>query len=198
MDDFEDELKEQYTGRIDIKGALSGSFPGEKSLLEELSIDLNMIKTESLLPLKVLKHNTTEVNVSSDVTGPIIILVVFTLSLVIQGKLHFGYIYLISLTSSFLMFILLNLLTSKGVDYSICCNIMGYSMTPIVAFSLGSMVLVWTGMFIKSILGIGMSAWSAYTASKVVCTHLSLVEKMVVVGYPLFLAYMCFMMMVLF
>lgn len=198
MNDFGDELKEQYTGKIDIKGALTGSFPGEKTLLEELSIDLTTIKTESLLPLKVLKQNTTEVNVSSDVTGPIIVLVVFTLSLVLQGKLHFGYIYLISLTSSFLIFVLLNLLTPKGVSYSTCCNIIGYSMTPVVAFSLGNMLLIWTGSFIRSVLGVGVSVWSAYTASKVVCTHLSLAEKTVVVGYPFFLAYMCYMMMVLF
>jgi len=194
MTDFDDE---PYMGKIDIKGAFTGSSPGDRPLLEELSIDLNAIKSECLLPLKVLR-TPGEVQVSSDIAGPVIVLVMFTLSLVLQGKLHFGYIYLISLTSTVLVFGLLNLLTHTGVSYAVCCNAMGYSMTPVVAFSFLNTVLAWAGRAVRASVCGGMCLWSAYVASRVLCQHLGAVEKTGVVSYPLFLAYISFGMMVIF
>lgn len=193
-----DQLEENYNGIIDLKGAFTGYLPGDNPLLEELSINLGNIKSESLLPWKILTKNTADLKVSTEIIGPIIILILFTLSLLLQGKLRFGYIYLISLTSSFLIFVLLNLITPVGVKYTTCCNIMGYSMAPIVGFSVISMLLIWTGYFIRSVLGVVMCIWSAYTATSVVCIYFNLFEQTIVVGYPMFLAYMCFTMMILF
>lgn len=183
---------------MNLKDALSGSIPGDPPLLEELSINLHSIKTECLLPLKTLTRHPIEISVSSDVTGPLLILVLFSFLLVLQGKLHFGYIYLISLSSSFFLFLFLNLLTQQGVTYAVCCNVMGYSMTPVVAFSLLNFLLSWTGPLVRFTIGTVMSVWSAYTAGQVMCIHLGLSERTLVVGYPLFLAYMCYTMMVLF
>lgn len=197
MDRF-DELKEAYTGKFDLKNALMGNLPGDPPLLEELGIDLSVIKSESLLPLKVLQQNPESIMVSSDLTGPVILLFIFTFSLVLQCKIHFGYIYLISLLSSFLMYVLLNLLSSSKIGYTMCCNVIGYSMTPVVGFSIANILLKWMSPFLRAVLGFLMSLWSGYTSSVVFCTYMKFNDKLVVVLYPLFLAYMCFTMMVVF
>lgn len=197
MNSFDDS-KEGYTGVMDIRAAMTGSIPGDRPLMEELGIDLHTIKTESLLPVKVLQNAENIARASTDLTGPILILIMLTFTLVVQGKLHFGYIYLISLSSSFLICLLLNLLTPKSISFMLCCNIMGYSLAPVVAFSVVNILLVWTGMSIRLFIGIVMGAWSAYTASVMFCKHLETHDKLVVVGYPLFLAYACFIIMIIF
>lgn len=193
-----DVARDGYTGKVDIKAAMAGSIPGDRPLTEELGIDLHAIKTESLLPVKVLQNSEDIARVSTDLTGPILILIMLTFTLVVQGKLHFGYIYLISLSSSFLIYVLLNLLNPKPVSFMLCCNIMGYSLTPVVVFSIVNILLVWTGTGVRVFIGIFMSLWSAYTASAVFCRHLETSDKLVVVGYPLFLAYACFVIMIIF
>lgn len=197
MDSYKND-NETHSNIIDIKGALTGSIPGERTLLEELSIDLHTIKAESLLPFKILQKHYEEIKTSSDLTGPIIILLIFTFSLVLQGKIHFGYIYLISLTSSFLIYFLINLLTVRKTSYLTCCNIIGYAMTPVVAFSFANIILSRISATFNVIIGISMCFWSAYTAALVFCIQLQLTEKTLVILYPLFLAYMSFMMMTLF
>ncbi|KAM0679574.1 hypothetical protein GINT2_002203 [Glugoides intestinalis] len=197
MDSYSN-AKESYNNTIDIKGALTGFLPGDRTLLEELSIDLLAIKEESLLPFKILQKHYEEVKTSSDLTGPIILLLTFTFSLVFQGKIHFGYIYLISLTSSFLIYILINLLSVRKTSYLTCCSTIGYSMTPVVAFSFANIVLSRISTTFSVIIGVCMCLWSAYTAALVFSIQLQFAEKTLVILYPLFLAYMCFMMMTLF
>lgn len=187
-----------YSGKLEFRNAMVGSLPGDKPLAEELGIDLNTIKSESLLPIRVLQNYGNVASASTDLTGPIVILCVFAFSLVLQGKFHLSYIYLISISSSSFIFALLNLLTQKSIKFMICCNVMGYSLTPIAAFSLSNLLLLWLNLGFRIVLGLFISAWSAFTASSAFCNHLATKDKIIVMGYPLFLVYSCFIMMVLF
>lgn len=197
MNSLED-VKEEYTGKMDIKAAMIGSISGDRPLTRELGIDLHAIRTECLLPIRVLQSTEDIARASTDLTGPVIILIMLTSTLVIQGKLHFGYIYLISLSSSFLIYLLLNILTQRSISFMLCCNIMGYSLAPVVGFSVANIFLMWARTSIRVLIGATMGLWSAYTASVVFCKYLETNDKFVVVGYPLFLAYTCFVMMVVF
>lgn len=197
MNSLED-AKDEYMGKMDIRAAMTGSIPGDRPLAEELGIDLQAIKTESLLPIKVLQNTENMARASTDLTGPILILVMLTSTLVIQGKLHFGYIYLISLSSSFLVYLLLNLLSQRTISFILCCNIMGYSLAPVVGFSIANIFLVWIRVSLRAFIGAIIGFWCAYTASVVFCKHMEISDKLLVVGYPLFLAYACFIMMVVF
>lgn len=192
------DAKDSYTGLMDIKSAFIGSIPGDAPLLEELGIDMNSIKLECLLPIKAFQKNQILQKASDDLTGPLIILFAFTFTLVLQGKIHFGYIYLISLMSSFVIFSLLNLMSNKAIGYLMICNVMGYSMTPVVTFSFVNIVSKWLGLNIRILLGAIGAFWSAFTASKMFCIHLEFVDRQAIVLYPLFLAYCCFVMMILF
>lgn len=197
MNNFEDP-REIYVDKINFRLAMTGSLPNDPPLLEELGISLSLIKEESQLPLKVLKPSTVPTHNTSDLTGPIFILVLFTVLLVLHGKLHFGYIYLISITSASLIYMLLNLIAIKETSIVICCSILGYSLGPVLLYSLMHIALRWVSIYIRVTIGLGMAFWSAYTASIVFCKYLELVNKTYVIGFPLLLTYVCFVLMVLF
>ncbi len=197
MGNFEDP-RAVYVDRVNFKLAMTGSLPNDPPLLEELGISLPLIRAESQLPLRVLRKSAGPVCNTSDLTGPILILVLFTALLVLHGKLHFGYIYLISLTSASLVYVLLNLIATKDTSIVICCSILGYSLGPVLLYSLMHIGLRWTSVYVRVAVGLGMAFWSAYTASIVFCQYLELSNRTYVVGFPLLLTYVCFVLMVLF
>lgn len=197
MGELEEE-RDSYTGRIDLRSAFTGTMPNDAPLLKELGIDIDMIKFECLVPFKIFQKEFVSGKQSNDLTGPIVILSIFTFSLVLQCKIHFGYIYLISLMSSFTIFALLNLMSNRHIGYLSCCNIMGYSLTPVVGFSFINLVSRWLNLKLRLFLGIVTGTWSAFSASKVYCSHLEFIDRQAIVMYPLFLAYCCFVMMIIF
>lgn len=193
MNDY-DEL---YDDTFHIKQALCGSFPHEPSLFEELGINLTTIYRESMLPIKVL--NGVELCRVNDVYGPIILLFIFTLFLIIQGKLHFEYIYLVTIVSALQNYIFVNLLARDNkIDLVGCCGVLGYSFGPVAAFSIIDLIIRYMGRGIRICVGLTLGIWSTYSAVMVFCKELHIKNKMVVVGYPLLLAYTSFILMVLF
>jgi len=52
-----------------------------------------------------------------------------------RGKLHFGYIYGISILGCTLMWILLNLMCPVGIDVFRTVSVLGYCLLPMVLFS---------------------------------------------------------------
>lgn len=178
------------------KEAFLGSLPDDPPLLSELGIDLAAIKDEASLPIRVF--NTSSFVTSSDLTGPITILLAFTLSLVLQGKLHFEYIYLISLSSTLFIYVVTNLISAKPLPFAVCSNVMFYSFSPILLFSFLNIVFRFLPRWMRLLAGFGTTLWSCYTASYVFCCNLQQSNKLVVLAYPLLLTYLCFIMMIIF
>lgn len=200
MNGFEDS-REVYTDQANLRAAFSGSLPNDPPLLHELGIDLRLIKAESLLPFRVLSPSSfsaASAGGTSDLTGPILFLALFTALLILHGKLHFGYIYLLSLCSCFSIYLLLNLVSVRETSALVVCSVLGYSLGPVILYALLNIGLRWTGLFVRVALGLSTAVWSAYTASIVFCKHLELHSKQFIVGYPLLLTYMCFILMILF
>lgn len=193
-----DDFKEIYTDSFSLKLAVTGHLPNDPPLLQELGIDLSLIKIESQLPFRVLRNNSFHKSSSTDLTGPIIFLIFFMFILMLNGKAHFGYIYLISLSASSFIYALLSLISQNGTNLTVCCSVMGYSLTPILFFAVLNLVLRWAGLYFRVFLGIGFSLWSAYTASNVLCRCYDLGSKTIILGYPLILSYICFILMILF
>jgi len=194
------EEEEPYNDRINFKLACMGVFPQDPPLLQELGIDTNRIKTESQVTFKALSFDN-KVNAyesSHDLTGPVVFLVVYTLALILKGKLHCGYIYLISLVSTLSSYMLFNLMGAKGITLVRVCNILGYSIVPVVCFSLLSLLLGWTNMIFQLLIGTLSALWSSYVASILVTKHLELQNSKLATSYPLFLLYFCFILMALF
>lgn len=191
--------REPFTNRVSFRLALNGSLPNDPPLLDELGIDLSHIRGESLLPLKILKRaGLPPGGTSDDIMGPILFLSLFALLLVLHGKLHFEYIYIISIVSCLLIYFLLNLISIREISLIACCNILGYSMGPVVLYSMLSTLISPLGLLVRTAVGIAMAGWSAYTASAVLSYKLDLSSRMLIIGLPLLLSYVCFILMVMF
>lgn len=197
MNEFE-AAKDYYNGQVDLKAAFTGTCPGDIPLLEELGINLHSVKVECTLPFKIFSTSLESLEIASDIAGSIIMIFLFAISLLLQGKLHFGYVYLVSIMASFFIFLLLNFMSISEIKYLTCCNIIGYSLSPVVIFSFLNILLRFTALPVSIMLGALMATWSAYTASKVFCYQLKFSDKQLVVFYPLFMIYSCFILMAVF
>ncbi|EJW04605.1 hypothetical protein EDEG_01189 [Edhazardia aedis USNM 41457] len=187
MNDFQD----VYIDRIDIKSALTGRLPNDPPLLQELGIDFTAIKNETKL---ILNPNANFEK--SDITGPLIFMFFYALCLFANGKMHFGYVYFITLSSNLLIYFLLNVIktTQKGVEFVKCFSILGYSFVPVMGFAFINIILA----PFKYILGIFAAFWSCYVASIVFCRYLEMEDKKFIIGYPILLVYICYVLLVVF
>ncbi|ADM11194.1 Rab GTPase interacting factor Golgi membrane protein [Encephalitozoon intestinalis ATCC 50506] len=197
--EFED-CGEPYSNRFDLKSAFLGELPGDEPLLKELGIDFNTIRKESRLVFGVFQKKQVDFSFvkNADLSGPVVFVGLYTLGLILNYKIHFGYIYFISLLTALSMYFLLNVLDTKHIGFLECCSILGYSFPPVVFFSFLNILLGGIGIGFKVFYGLAFALWSSYTASVVFCRYLSLTNKHVVVGYPLLLGYTGFVMVVLF
>ncbi|KAH9411798.1 hypothetical protein HK407_03g05480 [Ordospora pajunii] len=190
--------EEEHYNKFDLKSALLGQLPNDRPLLEELGIDFGTIKKESKLIFKVMQKSDVDFSFvkNADLSGPIVFVGLYCLGLVMNYRIHFGYVYFISLLITFSMYFLLNVLDTKRVGFLECCSVLGYSFLPIVLFSITSVLMRGSGL--RMCCGFVAALWSSYTASVVFCKYLSFSNKQVVVGYPLLMGYMGFVMVVIF
>ena len=82
----------------------------EPPLLEDLGIDLEIIKMRTLSVLKMSKCDEKFLN-ETDMTGPLLLGFIFGMCLLFAGKAHFGYIYGFGFTGTFCLYFILNLLS---------------------------------------------------------------------------------------
>lgn len=68
-------------------------YEGEPPLLEELGVNFGHIKMKTLAVLNPFGGMDRHIMDDSDVAGPVLFFFVFGTSLLLSGKLHFGYIY---------------------------------------------------------------------------------------------------------
>jgi hypothetical protein len=196
LNDFQD----VYIGKVSVKNALTGWVPGDPPLLDELGINFNTIKKESTLILRIFRRS--QINYSflenADLTGPILFTFLFSLFLLLNGKIHFGYVYFISITSTFFIYFLLNVMGDRSIDMIKCCSVMGYSLLPIVGFALTNIFCGWINLSFKLATGCLVSIWAASVSSIVFVNYLEMGKKIVLVGYPLLMVYTCFTLLVIF
>jgi hypothetical protein len=57
------------------------------------------------------------------------------------GKVHLGYIFGYSVMGSGAMYLLLNLMTERGIGMYHCMSVLGYSLPPMILLALLSLVL---------------------------------------------------------
>ncbi|KAF7683791.1 Protein transport protein yip1 [Astathelohania contejeani] len=184
---------------VDIKGAFLGSLPDDPPLLEELGISLETIKKESMLVFNVFKPNANYAYLDTpDISGPILFILIYSFLLLMNGKAHFGYIYFITLCSTFFIYFLLNVMSTHPMDLIKCYSVLGYSILPIVIFALVNLCTKWMGVSFRLVLGIGFSLWSSVAASFVFTEYLYMKNERFLIGYPIFLVYLCYSLMVIF
>ncbi|EAU91799.1 Yip1 domain family protein [Coprinopsis cinerea okayama7 len=175
----------------------TGGFEGEPPLLQELGINFSHIRAKSLTVLNPLQTIDNRIMDDADLAGPIIFFFCFGISLLFSGKPNFGYIYGVGLFGSVSMYLLLNLMSARGIDAYRVASVLGYCLLPMVGVGLISVMIALDGTFgyLLTILSI---LWCTYAASGIFVAVLQMSEQRLLVAYPVGLLYGCFALLTVF
>ncbi|PFH51535.1 hypothetical protein AMATHDRAFT_74888 [Amanita thiersii Skay4041] len=191
-----------YTGSIQSNGGWwtafgTGGLEGEPPLLEELGINFLHIRAKSLTVLNPLQHVDERIMDDADLAGPILFVFCFGFCLLFSGKPNFGYIYGVGLFGSASIYMLLNLMSEKGIDAYRVASVLGYCLLPMVGMSAVSVMIALDGMF-GYILSTIAILWCTYAASGIFVAVLRMSEQRLLVAYPVGLLYGCFALLSMF
>ncbi|KAI9205823.1 uncharacterized protein BJ171DRAFT_499818 [Polychytrium aggregatum] len=173
----------------------TGGLAGEPPLLEELGINFEHIKNKSLTVLNPFTNVDQHIMDDTDLAGPLIFLGLFGGFLLLSGKLHFGYIYGVAMLGCASMYVILNLMSTDGIDVSRATSVLGYCLLPMVLLSSSTALLQLSG-FGLGIIGFALTCvsvlWCTYSASLMFVTVLRMKEQQLLVAYPVGLLYSAF------
>lgn len=162
-------------------------------LLEDLGVNMKNIKQKIISILTLRKIDKTFFD-ESDQAGPFFIICVFALTLVLQKKTCFGYLYGISVIGSILVFLLLNLMSkNESILLYDTISILGYNLIPIVLLSVLKIIIHGTGIF-TNILCIFVILFSSLSATRFFETALEMQNQRFLIFYPVALFYTCFVL----
>lgn len=149
-----------------------------------------------LNPFASFDHSFGE---DADMAGPLLFCLLLGFVLLFSGKVHFGVIYGQAIIGCLSIYVIVNLMSSKGLDLYRTVSILGYSLVPIVILS-----FLLLGLFLKksSLLAFILSAlavaWSTNTATMIFVQTLSMKEQRWLLAYPLALLYASFVLITVF
>jgi len=178
-------------------GGQYGEYDDEPPLLEELGINFDHIVQKTWSVLHLLKETDPLVVGDADMAGPLVFCFAFMASLLLGGKVAFGYIYGLGLMGCLGMYLLLNLMSVSGVGLSCVVSILGYCLLPMVLLSFASILFSLKGMvgFVSTGVAIG---WCGLAAAKLFVGALGMHHQQLIVMYPCCLVYGVFALLTVF
>lgn len=108
----------------------------------ELGINVGQITQKMLNILNPLRLDPS-LHEDPDLSGPFLFCILFGLAQLLSGKVHFGVILGWTSVASVFLYLVFNLLAGRNgnLDLYRCVSILGYSLVPIVLFSVASIFL---------------------------------------------------------
>lgn len=175
-----------------------GGFDDEPPLLEELGIDFDHIYQKTLVVLNPLRQIEGSIVNETDLAGPLIFAFALGSTLLLSGKMHFGYIYGISLFAILMMYCLLYLMApQEGPSWGTTASILGYCLLPIVMLSTISILFSLQGVT-GMVLAIACVLWCSLSASTLFCSALNMKSQQPLVAYPCAMLYGVFALLTIF
>lgn len=175
-------------------------YSNEPPLLEELGINFEHILAKTLAVLQPFRPVDPEVLSDGDLTGPIVFCLCLGFSLLLQGKVHFGYIYGYVVFGCTSLYVLLNLLSPPGHDrihfWSIVSTV-GYCLLPVVFVAIVGIVLDLKGWFGNAFAFLSV-AWCTFTATRQFEKGFGMEKQRYLIAYPVGLLYSCFVLIAMF
>ncbi|KAG7458987.1 hypothetical protein MATL_G00226460 [Megalops atlanticus] len=173
------------------------TFEDEPPLLEELGINFDHIWQKTLTVLNPFKPADGSIMHETDLTGPILFCVALGATLLMAGKVHFGYVYGISAMGCLGMYTLLNLMSLVAVSYGCVASVLGYCLLPMVGLSTLAIFFSLQGVLgtLSALLVIG---WCSLSASKIFISTLAMEGQQLLVAYPCALLYGVFALLTVF
>ncbi|XP_004076177.1 protein YIPF5 isoform X1 [Oryzias latipes] len=166
----------------------SNSFDDEPPLLEELGINFDHIWQKTLTVLHPLKAADGSIMNETDLTGPMVFCLAFGATLLLSGKIQFGYVYGISAIGCLAMYCLLNLMSMTGVSFGCVASVLGYCLLPMILLSSFGVLFSLQGM-IGIVITATIIGWCSFSASKIFISALAMDGQQLLVAYPCALLY---------
>lgn len=163
-------------------------FDNEPPLLEELGINFDHIYRKTKCVLNPFATPDESIIHDEDLAGPLVFCIAYGFSLLLMGKIQFGYIYGITALGCVSMYALLNLMSEKGVNAMCIGSTLGYCLLPMVFLSFLSTILLMKS-FLGLILSILFILWCSISSSKLFVYSLNMSNQQILVLYPCFLLY---------
>ncbi|XP_059503463.1 protein YIPF5-like [Stegostoma tigrinum] len=127
--------QEMYTPFSPSSTIYDGDTDDEPSLLEEIGINFDHIWQKTLTVLNPMKPADGSIMNEADLAGPIVFCLAFGATLLLAGKVQFGYVYGISILGCLAIHTLLNLMSITGVSYGCVTSVLGYCLLPMIILS---------------------------------------------------------------
>ncbi|XP_008835908.1 protein YIPF7 [Nannospalax galili] len=173
------------------------SLDEEPPLLEELGINFDHIWQKTLTVLNPMKPADGSIMNETDFTGPILFCVALGATLLLAGKVQFGYVYGMSAIGCLGIHALLNLMSSAGVSYGCVASVLGYCLLPMVILSICAIFFSFQGIF-GTVSALFIIAWCSLSASKIFSSALDMEGQQLLVAYPCALFYGLFALLTVF
>ncbi|XP_055485153.1 protein YIPF7 [Psammomys obesus] len=196
-------LPSGYTGQLFQPGSnsdyysQSDSFDEEPPLLEELGINFDHIWQKTLTVLNPMKPADGSIMNETDLAGPILFCVALGATLLMAGKVQFGYVYGMSAIGCLGIHALLNLMSSSGVSYGCVASVLGYCLLPMVILSSCAVFCSLQGT-IGTVSALFIIMWCSLSASKIFISALAMEGQQLLVAYPCALLYGLFALLTVF
>uniref|UniRef100_A0A3B4B164 Protein YIPF n=1 Tax=Periophthalmus magnuspinnatus TaxID=409849 RepID=A0A3B4B164_9GOBI len=154
------------------------SFDDEPPLLEELGINFDHIWQKTLTVLHPLKAADGSIMNETDLAGPMVFCLAFGATLLLSGKIQFGYVYGISAIGCLGMYL----------SFGCVASVLGYCLLPMILLSSFGVLFSLQGM-LGVILTAGIIGWCSLSASKIFISALAMDGQQLLVAYPCALLY---------
>ncbi|XP_018419987.1 PREDICTED: protein YIPF7 [Nanorana parkeri] len=175
----------------------SDNFEDEPPLLEELGINFNHIWQKTLTVLKPWKPADGSIMNETDLTGPLMFSFALGSALLLAGKIHFGYMYTMSIFGCLGIHALLNLMSITGVSHGCVASVLGYCLLPMVILSCFAIIFSLQGIA-GTILATAIIGWCSFSASKIFISTLAMEGQQLLIAYPCALLYGLFALLTVF
>jgi len=178
---------------------VEGDDDAELPLLEELGINFDHIFKKTKSVLNPFATPDSSILDDVDLAGPLVFCLAFACSLLLLGKIHFGYVYGIVTLGTVGMYGLLNVMTSpeKPCSGLFVTSVLGYCLLPMVILSFSSFLFKLNGLA-GLIVALIFIVWCSLSASKLFATSLSMIGQQILVAYPCALFYGVFALLTIF
>ncbi|KAM9341763.1 protein YIPF5-like [Symphorus nematophorus] len=193
-------MEQQYTEQYyqpPVESTGTDSLEEEPPLLEELGINLDHIWQKALTVLNPFKLADGSIMNETDLTGPILFCIALGVTLMMAGKVHFGYVYGTSATGCTGIYILLSLMSDIAVSFGCVASVLGYCLLPMVGLSTFAVFYSLQDILgtVLALLGI---CWCSFSASKIFISTLAMEGQQLLVAYPCALLYGLFALLTVF
>ncbi|CAK8697257.1 unnamed protein product [Clavelina lepadiformis] len=175
----------------------TGSFDDEPPLLEELGINFDHIYKKTFAVLNPFSITDANIINETDLAGPLCFCLALGGTLLLGGKVSFGYIYGIGGLGVVAIYLLLNIMSMSGVTLGCVASVIGYCILPMVILSGFSIIISLKGL-IGILLTIFTVTWCSLSASKLFVCGFAMDSQQLLIAYPCALLYGVFALLTVF